>query len=81
MPVYKMPAADQNENRRTYARLTLATYLKLKREKADLGLSDIVDLVTDLLHLAEDVAPSLGEDHQTSEMVMRNALMHFNAEK
>lgn len=79
MPAFKMPPADQNENRRIYARLTLSTYLKLKREKPDVGLSDIVDLMTDLLHLAEEIAPSEGE-RNTPQTVANTALMHHKAE-
>lgn len=70
-PFYSEPT---NATRRDLAKLTLAYYLQTKGEKPETGTSDIVDLVTDLLHLADTMQDRI------PKQVCDTALMHFFAE-
>lgn len=78
MPKERHPFHSElsNETRRNVARLALAYYLKTKGETPDEGTSNIVDLVTDLLHLAASLQPSDREPEQ----ILETAAMHYRAE-
>lgn len=79
MPKERHPfhAEPTNDTRRNLARLTLAYYLKTRGEAPDEGTSDILDLVTDLLHLAASMMPSDREPEQ----ILETAAMHYRAER
>lgn len=68
MPKHPFHSEPTNQTRKNLARLALAAYLQAKGEMPDNDHSDIVDLITDLMHLAG------------TERVAETALIHYSAE-
>jgi hypothetical protein len=65
-----------NASRAESAERALRSHVEAKGEKFDLSSSEIVDLITDLLHLAARI--DQGDD--PIESALRRARMHFEAE-
>lgn len=72
---------DRLVQRRQHAHKALAAYLGDKNEKPtqEDKYDQIVDCITDLMHLAEMIKPS-SKEHNTGEYMARVCLMHFRAE-
>ena len=72
-------AKDKNDERAERAAAVLEQYKTDMGERYHRDESEIVDLVTDLLHLAEMLNRSTKED-DAAQGIIDMALMHFRAE-
>lgn len=65
-----------NDERAARAQAALRQYIEAKSEPFEDNTSEIIDLITDLLHYAEQIA----QDDDAADSALFLAKMHFEAE-